>query len=193
MASPIGDLSRAPQGRLEGGAVNGSEWGLRFSQRLKRRLFGCVVPWAVVLALVPIVGPARAGDKEVAWKPIEQALLRVDDQPVKNWNVYEESKKGDPLLLAMGNRFLLIEIHDHKIFELAPAKVEHKGCGPSVGSGGTSRRTASRHRLGDSRRGFGLSHCISAGGGEARLRRAVAASDGSAVHRSVREAQRRRS
>jgi len=107
--------------------VNGGEWGLRFSQRLKRRLSGCVVPWAVVLALVPIVGPARAGDKEVAWKPIEQALLRVDDQPVKNWNVYEESKKGDPLLLAIGNRFLLIEIHDHKIFELAPARVEHKG------------------------------------------------------------------
>ncbi len=107
--------------------MNSSEWGTGFSQGLKRRLFGFVIPLAVVLALVPIMGPARAGDKEVAWKPIEQALLRVDDQPVKNWNVYEESKKGDPLLLAMGNRFLLIEIHDHKIFELAPAKVEHKG------------------------------------------------------------------
>ena len=119
--------SRAPQGFLEGGAVNGRGQRTRFSQRLKRRLFGSAIPLAVVLALVPIVGLARAGDKEVEWKPIEQALLRVDDQPVKNWNVYEESKKGDPLLLAMGNRFLLIEIHDHKIFELAPAKVEHKG------------------------------------------------------------------
>jgi len=117
----------SPQGRLEGGAVNGSEWGARFSQGLKRSLFGSVIPLAVVLALVPLAAPARAGDKAVAWKPIAQALLRVDDQPVKNWNVYEESKKGDPLLLAMGNRFLLIEIHDHKIFELAPAKVEHKG------------------------------------------------------------------
>ncbi len=107
--------------------MNGSEWRTRFSQGLKRRLFGTAIPLAVVLALLPLAAPARAGDKEVEWKPIEQALLRVDDQPVKNWNVYEESKKGDPLLLAMGNRFLLIEIHGHKIFELAPAKVEHKG------------------------------------------------------------------
>src|SRR5580700_7004346 len=118
---------RSPQGRLEGGAVNGSKWGTRFSQGLKRRLFGSVIPFAAALALVPLAAPARAGDKAVAWKPIEQAMLRVDDQPVKNWNVYEESKKGDPLLLAMGNRFLLIEIHDHKIFELTPTKVQHKG------------------------------------------------------------------
>jgi len=116
-----------PQALLESGAVNGSEWGTRFSQGLKRRLFGSVIPWAVVLALVPLAAQARAGDKAVAWKPIDQALLRVDDQPVKNWNVYEESKKGDALLLAMGNRFLLIEIHDRKIFEVTPAKVEHKG------------------------------------------------------------------
>jgi hypothetical protein len=51
----------------------------------------------------------------------------VDDQPVKNWNLYQEGKKNDPLLLQMGDRFLLIEVRDHKIFELPPAKVEHKG------------------------------------------------------------------
>jgi hypothetical protein len=74
-------------------------------------------------------GPAVAADKDkpVAWKPIQQALLRVDDQPVKNWNVYQENKKGDPLLLEMNNRFLLIQVHERKIFELAAAKIEHKG------------------------------------------------------------------
>ncbi len=68
-----------------------------------------------------------AADKAVAWKPIQQALLRVDDQPVKNWNVYLENKKGDPLLIEMGNRFLLIQVHERKIFELASAKIERKG------------------------------------------------------------------
>lgn len=86
-----------------------------------------VIPLAVILALLPLAAPTRAKDKAVAWKPIDQVLLRVDDQPVKNWNLYQEGKKSDPLLLAMGNRFLLIEIHDHKIFELAPNTVEHKG------------------------------------------------------------------
>ena len=71
--------------------------------------------------------PAPAADKPVAWKPIQQALLRIDDQPIKDWNIYQETKKGDPLLLAMGNRFLLIEIHNRKIYELPPAKVGHKG------------------------------------------------------------------
>lgn len=66
-------------------------------------------------------------DKPVTWKPLTQALLRVDDHPVKDWNIYGENKKADPLLLEMGNRFLLIQIHERKIFELAPAKIEHKG------------------------------------------------------------------
>jgi hypothetical protein len=73
--------------------------------------------------------PAYAADKDkpVTWKPITQALLRVNDQPVKNWNVYEENKKGDPLLLAMGDRYLLIQVHERKIFELPSARIEHKG------------------------------------------------------------------
>jgi hypothetical protein len=66
-------------------------------------------------------------EKSVTWKPIKEALLRVNDQPVKNWNVYEENKKGDPLLLEIGDRFLLVEIHDRKVFDLATPKIEHKG------------------------------------------------------------------
>jgi len=108
-------------------AAERSKRKTRFPRRAKSRFFASMLLLALILAFVPFMAPARAGDKAVAWKPIDQALLRVDDQPVKNWNVYQENKKGDPLLLAMGNRFLLIEIHDHKIFELAPDKVEHKG------------------------------------------------------------------
>lgn len=85
--------------------------------------------------IVPCAGallsaaPAFAADKDkpVTWKPITQALLRVNDQPVKNWNVFEQNKKGDPLLLQMGDRYLLIQVHERKIFELPSAKIEHKG------------------------------------------------------------------
>ena len=103
-----------------------------FSQETNKRFLARIVASASVLASLLVFvaaggGTARGADKRVAWKPIQEALLRVDDQPVKNWNVYEESKKGDPLLLAVGGRLLLIEIHERKIFELAPAKIEHKG------------------------------------------------------------------
>ena len=86
-----------------------------------------IVFLCVIVAVVSTANRTFAADKPVAWKPIPQALLRVDDQPVKNWNVYMENKKSDPLLLQMGNRFLLIQVHARKIFELAPAKIEHKG------------------------------------------------------------------
>jgi hypothetical protein len=89
----------------------------------------CFSAVLLLAAALLIAGSARAGDKgkTVTWKPITQALLRVDDQPVKNWNVYQENKKADPLLLEMGNRYLLIQVHERKVFELAPAKIERKG------------------------------------------------------------------
>jgi len=67
-----------------------------------------------------------AKDKPLSWKSIDEALLRVNDAPPKEWELYRTGKKNDPLILQLGTRFLLIESHDHRIFELDPAKVEHK-------------------------------------------------------------------
>ena len=67
-----------------------------------------------------------AKDKPLSWKPVDEALLRVNEAPPKTWEVYRVGKKNDPLLLQLGNRFLLIESHDHRIFEIDPAKIERK-------------------------------------------------------------------
>ena len=99
-----------------------------------RRPCGALGICSAILFLLVIAGALispspvfpRDKDKAIAWKPVQQALLRVDDQPVKNWNVFGQNKKGDPLLLEMNNRFLLIQVHERKIFELAAAKIEHK-------------------------------------------------------------------
>jgi hypothetical protein len=101
----------------------------REGARHNKRSRGALGLWSLILLTLVIgaAGVAYAADKPVTWKPITQALLRVNDQPVKNWNVYEQNKKGDPLLLAMGDRYLLIQVHERKIFEIAPAKIEHKG------------------------------------------------------------------
>lgn len=81
-----------------------------------------------LIACAPSFGPvyANAKDKPVSWKSVDEALLRVNDAPPKEWGVYRAGKKNDPLLLQLGNRFLLIESHDQKIFELDPAKLNRK-------------------------------------------------------------------
>src|ERR1700722_4323286 len=52
---------------------------------------------------------AFAKDKPLSWKPIEDALLRVNDSPPKEWGIYRTGKKNEPLLLQMGSRFLFID------------------------------------------------------------------------------------
>ena len=71
-------------------------------------------------------GEVAAKSKAVSWKVIDDALLRVNGSPVKDWGVYQAGRKTDPLLLQMGNRFLLVEIHERRLFELDPSKIEHK-------------------------------------------------------------------
>src|SRR5437879_11777828 len=69
-------------------------------------------------------GAASAKDKPLSWKPVEDALLRVNDAPPKEWEVYRAGKKNEPLLLQIGNRLLLMETHDRKVFQLDPSKTE---------------------------------------------------------------------
>jgi hypothetical protein len=84
----------------------------------------------LLLAAIGVAGFSRGGalakGKPVPWKPIEDALLRVNDVAVKDWSVFQTGKKRDPLLLQMGNRFLLINVHGRQVFEVDPSKVEQK-------------------------------------------------------------------
>jgi hypothetical protein len=70
---------------------------------------------------------AIAAEKGVLWKVSDQALLRVDDRPVKDWNIYQAGKKANPLLLQIGNRYLLVDGREHQVFEIDPGKIEHQG------------------------------------------------------------------
>jgi hypothetical protein len=69
-----------------------------------------------------------AAEKALLWKVSDQALLRVDDHPVKgDWNIYQAGKKTNPLLLQMGPRFLLVDGRERQIFEVDPASIAHRG------------------------------------------------------------------
>ena len=102
-------------------------WHTRKYSASKRRL-SSALPLFVALAMIcGTGGEVAAKSKPVTWKVIDDALLRVNGSPVKDWGVYQAGRKTDPLLLQMGNRFLLVEIHERRLFELDPSKIEHKG------------------------------------------------------------------
>jgi hypothetical protein len=69
---------------------------------------------------------AQAAEK-ITWKPLVNAILRIDDSPPKIWNLYHTGKRVDPLLLQLGARYLVIYVRNEAIYELAPAVLEHKG------------------------------------------------------------------
>ncbi len=81
----------------------------------------------LLLVFLRVPGTAFAGDKAVAWRPADYPMLRLDDRPVADWNVFVEGKKNNPLLIAMGKRYLLIDQVKRQVFELDPMKIEHKG------------------------------------------------------------------
>jgi hypothetical protein len=69
---------------------------------------------------------SHAADK-ITWKPLTEAFLRIDDRAPKQWSLYHSGKKYDPLLLQLGTRALVIYIRNQSVYELSPAKLQHKG------------------------------------------------------------------
>jgi len=69
-----------------------------------------------------------AGDKDrIVWKSIPNAILQVDSRAPKIWNVFQAGKKFDPLLVEIGNRYLVVYVHRTEVYEIKPEQLEHKG------------------------------------------------------------------
>jgi len=82
---------------------------------------------ALLLTAAIVIAPAAAKGKTLEWKQADAALLRIDDHPAAEWNLYQVNKKNDLLLLKINARFLLVDVPTHQIFEIDPSKIEHKG------------------------------------------------------------------
>ena len=76
--------------------------------------------------LLALTLSAHAAEK-VTWKPIPDAVLRIDDRAPKQWSLFHAGKKYDPLVLQLGSRVLVIYVHNQAVYEIPPAQVEHKG------------------------------------------------------------------
>lgn len=98
---------------------------MRCVRRLLHRVgIFCAIA-GLLLALASASSAAEKGT--IVWKPIPDAILKVDALPVKVWNIFQAGKKNDPLLLQLGARSLVIYVRNQKVYEIQPAKLEHKG------------------------------------------------------------------
>jgi hypothetical protein len=89
----------------------------------RRLIFACAAALAFVASFARILPAAD----EIEWKPVEAALLRVDDRPPATWNLYTAGKKNDRLLIQLGGRYLFVDTNRRRVYELDPAKLDHKG------------------------------------------------------------------
>ncbi|MBZ5661247.1 MAG: hypothetical protein LAO08_12640 [Acidobacteriia bacterium] len=80
----------------------------------------------VAVLLLALSVPAFSADK-IVWKPIPDAILQIDERPVKIWNLFQAGKKIDPLLLQLGARSLVIYVRNQQVYEIKPEQLEHKG------------------------------------------------------------------
>ena len=78
-------------------------------------------------ALFLALGMAAHAAEKVTWKPIMDAVLRIDDRAPKLWSLYHAGKKYDPLLLQLGSRVLVIYVRNQAVYDIPPAQLEHKG------------------------------------------------------------------
>jgi hypothetical protein len=84
---------------------------------------------AVVFVAATLLLPAANALRPelVAWKLVPDALLKMDEQPVKLWNIYRADKKPQLVLVQLGSRYLLLDTQAKDLFELSPDKFERKG------------------------------------------------------------------
>jgi hypothetical protein len=100
----------------------------RKAGRGARGAFGRLALGSVLVFLA--AAALRAEDK-VTWKRIPDAMLKIDNRPVKVWTLYhaEKEKKENRLLLQVGSRYLMIDTRLRLITEYDRATFSKKGEG----------------------------------------------------------------
>lgn len=79
-----------------------------------------------VVMLAPLAG-ARAGDK-INWKPVGDAILKITGRkPPKIWNVYQDEKKKERVLVEMDSRYLILDAKTKQVYEITAANFQPHG------------------------------------------------------------------
>jgi hypothetical protein len=89
---------------------------------MNRTKSGILAPAAILAALILMaVAPAPARDKKLLWKPVNQALLKLNNHPVKTCNVLQADKNRNLVLVQVLNDWYILNLKEKRAY-----KVDHK-------------------------------------------------------------------
>ena len=82
---------------------------------------------AALFAILLLVPAARAAGK-INWKAIGDASLKITGRkPPKIWNVFQDAKKKECVLVQMDSRYLILDAKTKEVFEITAAQFQMHG------------------------------------------------------------------
>ncbi|MDE3136615.1 MAG: hypothetical protein KGL59_08570 [Acidobacteriota bacterium] len=89
---------------------------------------GVLVPSAILAALILMaVAPAAARDKKLLWKPVDQVLLKLNNHPVKTWNVLQADKNRNLVLVQLLNDWYILNLKEKRAYKVDRKDFDSRG------------------------------------------------------------------
>jgi hypothetical protein len=77
---------------------------------------------ATALLSIVLLPPAIYAQNKAIWKSVAFAIVKINDEAPKSWNMYHTDKRG-VLLLRMWKRYLLVDLNEQQVFDIDPGTV----------------------------------------------------------------------
>ncbi|HVB34349.1 MAG TPA: hypothetical protein VNJ52_08275 [Patescibacteria group bacterium] len=103
--------------------------------RASRRL-GAAGAVLVTGAMLLAGAACFARGKPLIWKPVEQALLKENNRPVKTWNVYQPDKEREWVLVQVERNWFIFNTKEKRVYKAERADFHAHGdslIGPEPG------------------------------------------------------------
>jgi hypothetical protein len=101
--------------------------GKHIKLTVKISLAATLIAASLLLALATLP-PTFAANKPIIWKPVDNAILEIKGRkPPKNWNVLEDEKDKDRVLVELDNRYLVLNAKTKQVFEMLPSQLQAHG------------------------------------------------------------------
>lgn len=71
--------------------------------------------------------PAFARGKDLTWKPVAAAVLKLDNHPVKNWDILQPDKNRNLVLVQVEKRWFVFQLKEKRIYSVERSQFRADG------------------------------------------------------------------